>query len=107
MNSYIIVYDLRHFEKNYTSLYQAIKVNYPKWFHLTENSWVIFTDYSAKEISQKIKNEFYYENGYYEFDPIDDTRIAVKVMIIIELLHNRLDPVWDKYSKDVFNKENL
>ena len=64
MNSYIIVYDLRHFEKNYTSLYQAIKVNYPKWFHLTENSWVIFTDDSAKEISQKIKNEFYYENLY-------------------------------------------
>ena len=61
---------------------------------------------SAPMVSD-IGNEFYYENGYYEFDPIDDTRIAVKVMIMIELLHNKLDPVWDKYSKDVFNKENL
>lgn len=43
-------------------LYTTIKENYPKWFHLTENSWVIFTDDTAKEISAKIKDKFYYEN---------------------------------------------
>ena len=62
MNSYIIVYDLRHNERNYMPLYKTIKENYPKYFHLTENSWVIFTDDTAKEISAKIKDKFYYEH---------------------------------------------
>lgn len=59
MGKYIITYDLRHRDKNYTSLYSAIKTNYPKYFHVVENSWVIFTDDTAKEIFDKIKDGFY------------------------------------------------
>lgn len=43
-------------------LYSTIKENYPKFFHLTENSWVIFTDDTSKDISTKIKDKFYYEH---------------------------------------------
>ena len=62
MNSYIIVYDLRNTEKNYMPLYITIKENYPKYFHLTENCWIIFTDDTSKEISAKIKDKFFYED---------------------------------------------
>lgn len=62
MNKYIIVYNLHHNYHDYTELYRAIKENYPIYFHLTEGSWVVFTEESANDIRKKIHDKFVYES---------------------------------------------
>lgn len=50
-------------------------------------------------------NEFYYENEYYSLRPLDNPNTSTKIMMIIEELHNLKDPSWNKYSRDVYDKE--
>lgn len=47
-------------------------------------------------------NEFFYNGEYYRFYPIDDTRYSTKYMMIVEELHNLIDPRWDKVSRDAY-----
>lgn len=46
-------------------------------------------------------NEFFYGNEYFRFVPKEDPKLSVKILLIIEELHNLSDPVWKKYSEDV------
>ena len=48
-------------------------------------------------------NEFFYGKDYYRFVPKDDPRLSVKILLLIEELHNLSDPVWAKVSKDVYH----
>ena len=48
MTCYIISYDLIK-ERDYETLYEAIK-SYGNWAHITESTWAIITDKSAKEV---------------------------------------------------------
>lgn len=48
MKTYIITYDLIQ-NKNYNLLYSAIKT-YNKWAKVTESTWAVVTEKSAKEI---------------------------------------------------------
>lgn len=47
---YIISYDLRTPERDYTSLYAAIKQLTPNWSHPLESTWVVRTEKSANDI---------------------------------------------------------
>jgi hypothetical protein len=50
MPCYLITYDVRRGDRSdYEDLYQAIK-QYGIWARITESSWAIVTDQSAKEI---------------------------------------------------------
>ena len=47
-------------------------------------------------------NELFYENDYFRFIPKEDHRISVKVLLMIEELHNLSDGAWRKASEDVY-----
>ena len=52
MTCYIISYDLVN-ERDYERLYAAIK-SYSNWAKITESTWAIVTDKSAKEVRDKL-----------------------------------------------------
>lgn len=75
MKTYIISYQLRHFDKNYMPFYQDIKDNYPnKWFHILEESWFIKTDDSAEEIYKKIKTNLAEDDSIFISEIIMDNK---------------------------------
>lgn len=49
MHCYIVSYDLCQPERNYASLYEALKA-FPNWGKLTESTWAIISDNSCAEI---------------------------------------------------------
>jgi len=53
MKCYLILYDLRSSDRNYSSLTEAIK-SYGTWAKITENSWAIVTDHSAVDIRNNL-----------------------------------------------------
>lgn len=61
-NFYVISYDLKTPGKDYSSLYEAIK-SFPDWQHPLESMWVIFTPYSADEISSKLRADGNLDNN--------------------------------------------
>lgn len=54
MNVYLISYDLRKPEQNYTPLYNAIKA-YGDWQHPMESLWTVCTDDDADAISNNLR----------------------------------------------------
>lgn len=57
MKTYIITYDLKDTSKDYMPLYDAIKSlsdNYDPWQHFLESAWLVRTELTAKEISEKL-----------------------------------------------------
>lgn len=48
MKCYIISYDLVN-QRNYEELWEAIK-KYPGWAKITESTWAVKTEHSAKQI---------------------------------------------------------
>lgn len=71
MNLYILSYHLRGYRHDYTPLYESIKVNFPDWKHVNENTWLIKTDKTAKEIAKAI-----HENFSWDFPSADSYFIA-------------------------------
>ena len=56
METYIISYDLNSAEpSDYTKLSNCIK-SFGVWAHITESTWAINTDKTAKEIRDEISN---------------------------------------------------
>ena len=56
METYIISYDLNSAEpSDYTKLSDCIK-SFGVWAHITESTWAINTDKTAKEIRDEISN---------------------------------------------------
>ncbi|MBO7416881.1 MAG: hypothetical protein J6U22_09945 [Bacteroidaceae bacterium] len=53
---YIISYDLKVPNKDYTSLYDAIK-SYIDWQHPLESTWLIYTSDDANTISSKLRSD--------------------------------------------------
>ncbi len=51
---YVISYDLKEPGRDYTSLYEAIK-GYVEWQHPLESTWIVYTYYSANDISEKLR----------------------------------------------------
>lgn len=58
MKNYIISYDLRDRKKDYVPLYAVIKTAFPEYWHILEQTWLVKTDMTAKEIFKKIWPEF-------------------------------------------------
>lgn len=54
---YIISYELRDSTINRMPFYDAIKSNWPEYRHIMENSWIIKSEMTAKEI-YKVINPF-------------------------------------------------
>ncbi len=54
MACYIISYDLVN-ERDYERLYEAIK-SYDNWAKITESTWAVVTNKSAKEIREHLVN---------------------------------------------------
>lgn len=50
-------------------------------------------------------NDLYFNNKYNCFRPKADNNKVVKYMLYVEEAHNQLDPVWNKSSRDVYDKE--
>ncbi len=50
-------------------------------------------------------NDMFYGENYFGFQPKTDRLKVVKYMLVVEELHNRADPIWNKYSKDVYNEK--
>ena len=56
MASYIITYDLKKPDRNYSGLYEAIKAISGKWAHIAESSWIVETrDETAVSIRDTLK----------------------------------------------------
>jgi CRISPR/Cas system-associated endoribonuclease Cas2 len=53
MNCYIITYDLRQPDRDYESLYDAIK-KYPKWARINESVWAVVTQRDAVQIRDNL-----------------------------------------------------
>ena len=54
----MLSYDLKGLSHDYMPLYGAIKVNFPEWKHVTENTWLLRTEKTAKEIFAAISSGF-------------------------------------------------
>lgn len=61
MNGYILTYNITHPDHNYSPLFDVLKGKYPNNFHLTETSWIIFTEDSAADIAKSIHDKFVYD----------------------------------------------
>ncbi|MCI5745457.1 MAG: 1-acyl-sn-glycerol-3-phosphate acyltransferase [Erysipelotrichaceae bacterium] len=46
--------------------------------------------------------DMYYEDKYYCFAPIDNPLQVVKIMLIVEEIHNLYDPIWKKVSDEAY-----
>lgn len=71
----------------------------------TENGCKIVKTFDINKIVSApfvtgLANEIYYGNDYYRFVPTCKESISLKVMFIIEELHNLSDPVWKKLLDD-------
>ena len=55
----------------------------------------------ARPSRKKPGNEFYYDGVFHLFTPTADPRLAVKVLLAVEALHNLDDPVRRKACEDV------
>lgn len=51
---YLITYDLNKAGQNYNALYEQIQTA-PKWIHLMESVWLIYTNESVALWQQKLK----------------------------------------------------
>ncbi len=56
MTCYIISYDLRAPNRDYDSLYTAIK-QYSRWARINESVWAVVTDSSAMQIRDNLKSQ--------------------------------------------------
>jgi hypothetical protein len=50
---YIVSYDLRNPNRNYTSLYEELK-NSPGWWHYLESTWLVSTTETATELYNRL-----------------------------------------------------
>lgn len=71
------------------------------------NNEIVHWDYDILKMPGYVSipehgNEFFYNGEFYRFDPIDDSRHTTKYMMIVEELHNLIDPKWDKVSRDAY-----
>ena len=75
MDCYILTYGIKNEWHDYTDLYCTIKENYPKNWHLTENSWILFSENgdNAKDIVARLKSKFVLK------DPHCDTFSVFKI----------------------------
>jgi len=53
MKTFIISYDLRNKNKDYTDLFSEIKKE-NKWWRYLDNAWIIRTDFNTKELSERL-----------------------------------------------------
>ena len=63
MKAYIISYDMAE-GGDYEELYEAIK-GYGIWAHITESTWAIVTDESAKEIRDYLEDYLSYGSALF------------------------------------------
>lgn len=57
---YLIGYDLNKADKNYDGVYTAIKessVNGATWWHYLDSTWIIKSNLTVNQVSDKIKPE--------------------------------------------------
>lgn len=62
---FLITYDLKHPERNYSELYEAIK-NLGEWRHPLESTWVVKTpedETSSSIIYKKLRDKMAYNDG--------------------------------------------
>ncbi len=52
---YLITYDLKKPGRDYNSLYETIK-SATSWWHYLESTWIVQTNQTVKEWSDKIRN---------------------------------------------------
>ena len=64
MDCYILTYNIRNEWHDYSDLYNTIKEEYPLNWHLTENSWILFSENGddGKAIAAKLKDKFVFED---------------------------------------------
>ena len=55
MSLYLISYDLKKPDRDYSGLYDAIK-SFKTWWHYLESTWIIKSEKTPKEISNIIKS---------------------------------------------------
>lgn len=53
MKVYLISYDLKTQNRDYTPLYDAIKNNY-NWWHYLESTWLVATNENSQQISNRL-----------------------------------------------------
>ncbi|MGI6521033.1 MAG: hypothetical protein ACOX2D_07840 [Fermentimonas sp.] len=64
---FLITYDLKHPERNYSELYEAIK-NLGEWWHPLESTWVVKTpedETSSSIIYNKLRDKMAYNDGLF------------------------------------------
>lgn len=54
MTIYIISYDLKQSDKDYSGMYESIKA-FDNWWHYLESTWIIKTDDASEEVFNKLK----------------------------------------------------
>ena len=73
MNKYVISYELRGHTFDYMDFYGEIKKCSEKYWHILEPVWVVYSELTAKELTEKLMSHMYTsiaENGIYSGDKL-------------------------------------
>lgn len=54
---YLVSYDLKSADKNYDSLYKAIKGLGSKWWHYLDSTWFVVSNYTIDQCSDILRRE--------------------------------------------------
>lgn len=63
MNKYIVTYELNNKSKDYSGLFNAIKVH-AYWWHYIESVWIVKSHSTAQEISSGLLNHIDADKDY-------------------------------------------
>lgn len=68
----------------------------PSFLYLRKNNYFYFLEH-------QLFNVLYYHNEQFFFRPKTDRKRMLQYQMIVEELHNLVDPVWDKVCRDAFD----
>lgn len=90
---YIVSYDLKVPNRDYTSLYDAIK-GYNDWQHPLESTWLLYTSEDANQISSHLRSD----------GKMDDSDLLFVCALNIEDRQGWLDKTVWTWIKDIIEK---
>ena len=70
----LITYDLKSSEKDYSSLYEAIRNCGSKWWHYMESVWLVRTELSPNECFERLRENFCTEDCCFVVDITQQNR---------------------------------
>lgn len=70
----LISYDLKSPDKDYASLYEAIKNSAKSWWHYLESVWIVRTDLDPNSYYERVKPYFDEDDSFFIVDITEQKR---------------------------------